>query len=223
MRVKKLRCKYTRYLFVFLILNSQLSTLNCFAQESKTFLQSFIEKVSAQPVSFNFTFTYENLAKETKETHAGLALCHGEKFRLLTGETDVYCDGRTKWVYNVAAEEAMIFPASETHDITDNPVQYIRQHAGTFKYKREVQRLSVNGRALLHLDMFPQDKKAVYISVGLTVDAATYFPVKIVYKLKDGQRYTVDVTGFDDKVDIRQADFAFPAAKYPHAEMIDLR
>ncbi len=223
MRITLHKFSFVRNLLLLLIFNFQFSIFNCFAQESKTFLQSFIEKMSAQPVSFDFTFTYENLAKDTKETRTGTALCNDRKFRILTGEMDVYCDGHTKWLYNVAAEEVMVFPASETHDITDNPLQYIRQNAGTFKYKREVQRLSVNGQQLLHLDMFPQDKKAVYISVGLTVEAGTYIPVKILYKLKDGQRYTIDIANFDDRVGAKNPDFVFPVAQYPSVEIVDLR
>jgi len=193
------------------------------AQDSKTFLQTFVQKMSAQPVLLNFSFEYENLAQQIKETYEGTALCNNKQFRVLTDKVEVYCDGATKWVYNIDADEVMLFPASEAYDITDNPLLYIQQHVDDFKYKSTVQRKVEQGKPVLHLDMFPKDKNVVYISVGLTVDAATYYPLAIQYRLKDGQRYTINVSAFDDKVTAKANNFVFPKHKYPTAEVVDLR
>jgi outer membrane lipoprotein-sorting protein len=193
------------------------------AQDSKFFLQTFVQKMSARPVLFDFLFEYENLPQQINETHKGTALCYNKQFRVLTANVEVYCDGDTKWVYNVSVDEVMIFPAAEAHDITDNPLLYIQQHADNFKHKPTVQRKVEQGKAVLFLDLIPKDKKAVYISIGLTVDAVTYYPVSIQYRLKDGQRYTIHVSAFDDKVETKAADFSFPQHKYPAAEVIDLR
>ncbi|MDR0295993.1 MAG: outer membrane lipoprotein carrier protein LolA [Prevotellaceae bacterium] len=193
------------------------------AQDSKTFLQTFVQKMSAQPVLLNFSFEYESLQQQIKETYEGTALCHSKQFRVLTEKVEVYCDGTTKWVYNVDFDEVMLFPATEAYDITDNPLLYIQQHADDFKYKSTVQRKLEQGKAVLHLDMFPKDKNAAYISVGLTVDATTYYPVAIQYRLKDGQRYTISVSAFDGKIAAKNNDFIFPKHKFPTAEVVDLR
>ncbi len=209
---------------VFLLISCLLSSVLLLqAQDSKLFLQTFVQKMSAQPVLLTFSFEYENQPKKIKETHEGTALCNNKQFRVLTAGLEVYCDGQTKWVYNTTADEVMLFPATEAHDITDNPLLYIQQHADDFKYKSTVQRKVAQGKPLLFLEMFPKDKKAVYISVALTVDAATYYPQTITYRLKDGQRYTINVTAFDDKVDTKATDFLFPKQKYPTAEVVDLR
>jgi outer membrane lipoprotein-sorting protein len=142
---------------------------------------------------------------------------------VLTAKVEVYCDGATKWVYNVDADEVMLFPATEAYDITDNPLLYIQQHVDNFKYKPTVQRKVEQGKAVIHLDMFPKDKNTAYISIGLTVDATTYYPVAIQYRLKDGQRYTINVSTFDNKVSAKNTDFIFPKHKYSTAEVIDLR
>jgi len=193
------------------------------AQDSKLFLQTFVQKMSAQPVLLNFSFEYENLPQQIKETYEGTALCNGKQFRVITDKVEVYCDGKTKWVYNIDADEVMLFPATEAHDITDNPLLYIQQHADNFKYKPTVQRKVVQGKAVLYLDLIPKDRNAAYISVGLTVDAATYYPLVMQYRLKDGQRYTINVSSFDDKIAAKNNDFVFPKHKYPTAEVVDLR
>ncbi|MCL2097747.1 MAG: outer membrane lipoprotein carrier protein LolA [Bacteroidales bacterium] len=208
----------TTYLLLLLLL-----PLCLHAQDSKTFLQTFVQKMSAQPVQFTFSFEYENLAQQIKESYEGTALCNSKQFRVLTAKVEVYCDGTTKWVYNVDVDEVMLFPASEAYDITDNPLLYIQQHVDDFKYKPTVQRKVEKGKSVLQLDMFPKDKNAAYISIGLTVDAATYYPVAIRYNLKDGQRYTVNVSAFDDKLAAKNSAFSFPKHKYPTAEVVDLR
>ena len=193
------------------------------AQDSKLFLQTFVQKMSAQPVLMTFSFEYENLPKQIKETYEGTAFCNSKQFRVLTAKVEVYCDSVTKWVYTTDTDEVMLFPAAEAYDITDNPLLYIQQHADDFKYKSTVQRKVAQGKAVLHLDLIPKDKNAVYISVGLTVDAATYYPLTIQYRLKDGQRYTINVSAFNDKIQAKATDFVFPKQKYPTAEVVDLR
>ena len=213
-----MRIKKTSYLILLLLLPLCIQ-----AQDSKTFLQTFVQKMSAQPVLFNFSFEYENLPQQIKETYEGTALCNSKQFRVLTTKVEVYCDGTTKWVYNIDADEVMLFPAAEAYDITDNPLLYIQQHANDFKYKSTVQRKVEQGKSVLYLDMFPKNKNAAYISIALTVDAATYYPIAIQYRLKDGQRYTVNVSTFNDKVVAKNSDFSFPKHKYPTAEVVDLR
>ncbi len=215
--------KYISTWFLLFIVHCSLCTAPLQAQDSGAFLKAFVQKMSDAPVAFNFTFTYENRQNGTKEEHPGSALCDGERFRILMKDVEVYCDGETKWVYNKQADELMLFPAAEAHDITDNPLQYIRQHADDFKYKSKVQRTTEQAKPALHLDLHPRDKKAVYISVGLTVAEATYYPLQIQYTLKDGQRYTITITDFAAASGIKASTFVFPKQKYPDAALIDLR
>jgi outer membrane lipoprotein-sorting protein len=193
------------------------------AQDSRTLLNDFLLKMTGQPVELTFLFTYENLSQKIKESQEGVVVYDGRLFRLYAGDMEVYSDGKSKWIYNKLVDEVTIFPAGDTHDVTDNPLEYILQNKDDFRYKPTMQRKAVADKYLLSIDLLPQDKKVAYLSIGLAIEESTLEPVEIQYRMKDGQRYTVKIMKINFKPDVKATDFIFPVILYPNAEVIDLR
>ncbi len=202
-----------------------LTTIVVTAQDAKSHIEAFVKKMNAYPiVEMNFIAKFENLQDNATEEHRGTLLYSGNKFRILMGEIEVYCDGKSKWFYNKPVDEVTIFPAGEAMDITDNPLAYITaNYKNGFKYKQKPDRTE-DGKQLKEIEMFPNDRKSNYISIILTFEAKSLSPYIINYNTKDGIRYTVKVINFASSVtNIEDGSFIYPAQRYPNAEVVDLR
>jgi outer membrane lipoprotein-sorting protein len=192
------------------------------AQTSREVMQRFLEKMTAGPVEMSFKFTYDNVQKKTRDLQIGILLYNDTQYHLQMGDLDVYCDGTSKWVYSESVDEVTIFPAEEAVEMTDNPLKYLINNEDKFRY-RPAKRLVQNGQKVLSIDLIPQSKDAPYTMITLQVGEASFLPVQLTYKMKDGQRYIIDVDNIDTEVAVKAFSFSFPSSQYPHAAVNDLR
>jgi outer membrane lipoprotein-sorting protein len=199
-----------------------LFSVHGYAQDARTVVQRFLEKMTAGTVEMSFKLTYDNAPKKIHDMQTGTLTYSGEQYRLQSGDLDVYCDGLNKWIYNKSVDEVTIFPAEETDGITGNPLKYIMANEANFRY-RPLKRLSQNGRKLLSAELIPASKDAPYTMINLQVDEATFLPVQLTCKTKDGQRHIIDVDTIDTEAKVKAFGFTFPAHRYPGAVVNDLR
>jgi outer membrane lipoprotein-sorting protein len=193
-----------------------------YAQTSRIVLQQFLEKMTAGPVKMSFTFTYDNVPKKVHDLQIGTLMYSGEQYHLQMGDFDVYCDGINKWIYNELVEEVSIFPAEEVVEMTDNPLKYILNNGDNFRY-RPAKHLVQKGKKVISIDLIPKSKNAVYTMVNLQVEKETLLPVQLTYKMKDGQRYIIDVNQIDTNIAVKSFSFSFPAHLYSGITINDLR
>jgi hypothetical protein len=59
--------------------------------------------------------------------------------------------------------------------------------------------------------------------ITLQVGEASFLPVQLTYKMKDGQRYIIDVDNIDTEVAVKAFSFSFPSSLYPNVVINDLR
>ncbi|MDR0692088.1 MAG: outer membrane lipoprotein carrier protein LolA [Prevotellaceae bacterium] len=193
-----------------------------YTQASRIVLQHFLERMTAGPVEMSFTFTSDNVPKKVHDLQTGVLLYSGEQYHLQLGELDIYCDGISKWIYNGAVEEVTVLPAEEADDMTDNPLKYIMHNEDNFRY-RPVKHLTQKGKKIISVDLIPKSKDAVYTMVNLQVEEKTFLPVQLTYKMKDGQRYIIDVNRIDVDIAVKSFSFSFPAQLYSGITINDLR
>jgi hypothetical protein len=65
--------------------------------------------------------------------------------------------------------------------------------------------------------------EAVYTMINLQVEEETFLPVQITYKMKDGQRYIIDVDKIDTNITVKAFSFVFPSHLYPNVTINDMR
>ncbi|MDR1680882.1 MAG: outer membrane lipoprotein carrier protein LolA [Prevotellaceae bacterium] len=194
-------------------------------QNAKQLLAAFTEKINgATSLEMTFALTFENPAKGLLRNYEGTLLCSGAKYRLLTDESDIYSDGRNKWLCNKETNEVYIQYVSddESVDITDNPLRFLASCQKDFNYKQKGDRREENGRTLVDIEFTPKNRQAAYTSIVLTLDAGTAYPNAILYVTKSG-RYTIRITRITPDVEVFDGYFAFPKHRYPGIEIIDLR
>ena len=193
-----------------------------YTQASRIVLQHFLERMTTGPVEMSFTFTYDNVPKTVHDLQTGILMYSGEQYHLQLGDLDVYCDGISKWVYNGSVGEVTVFPAEEVVEMTDNPLKYIMNNEDNFHY-RSVKHLTQKGKKVISIDLIPKSKDAVYTMVNLQVEEKTFLPVQLTYKMKDGQRYIIDVDKIDADIAVKPFSFSFPAHLYSGIIINDLR
>jgi outer membrane lipoprotein-sorting protein len=195
------------------------------AQSAKQLLAAFTDKINGyETVEMAFTLQVDNPGKGTVRNYEGTFLCSGNKYRLLTGELDVYSDGRNKWLCNKETNEAVIQYIPEdgaTADITDHPLKFLTLYRKDFTYKQKTTRTEA-GKTLADIVFLPKDKNAAYTSVVLTLEEATANPYAIKYLSKSGN-CTLRITRITPGVEALDGYFAFPKHRYPGIEIIDLR
>ncbi|MDR1406160.1 MAG: outer membrane lipoprotein carrier protein LolA [Prevotellaceae bacterium] len=196
-----------------------------FARDTQRLLADFTGKINGyRTVEMAFTLTFENPAKGIIQRYEGTFLCHGNKYRLLTGTLDVYCDGRNKWICNSETSEVIIqyVPDDETSaDITDHPLKFLTMYQKDFTYSRKTTGTE-DGKTLAGITFVPKNKNAAYTSVILTLEEATANPHAIKYLSKNGS-YTLRITRITPDAEALDGYFAFPKHRYPGVEIIDLR
>jgi outer membrane lipoprotein-sorting protein len=189
---------------------------------TQTLLQRFLGKMTTGPVAMTFTFTYENTPKKIKEVEKGTVVYSGQQFHLQIGVLNVYCDGISKWICNDDIQEVTVYAAEENMDMTQNPLNYLLTNKDNFRH-RPVRHEVKNGQKLLALDLLPKEKNAPYILVGLLLDEETLELVQVLYKMKGGQRYLVDVEKIDTNVAVKAFSFVFPKSSYAGYAINDMR
>jgi outer membrane lipoprotein-sorting protein len=199
-----------------------LFSLCGYSQTARVILQQFLDKMTAGPVEMAFQFTYNNAPKKINDSQTGTLLYSGRQFHLQLGDLDVYCDGISKWVYNESVGEVTVFPAEEEVEVTDNPLTYIMNNGDDFRY-RPAKRFTQHGKKVQGIDLVPQSKDALYTMINLQVEEVTFLPVRITYRMKDGQRYIIDVDRIDTNTAVKPFSFVFPSDLYPDAVINDLR
>jgi outer membrane lipoprotein-sorting protein len=193
-----------------------------YSQPPREILQQFLEKMTAGPVEMSFKFTYDNAPKKIQDSQTGILMYGGRQFHLQLGDLDVYCDGISKWVCNESVGEVTIFPAEEAVEMTDNPLEYIINNEDNFRY-RPTKRLVQHGKKVLAIDLIPKSLEAAYTMINLQVEEETFVPVQITYKMKDGQRYIIDVDEVDTNITVKSFSFMFPSHLYPNVTINDMR
>lgn len=89
---------------------------------AQTDLQSILKGTSANPVSFDYTFTASG---KVPVTGGGSVSVQGKMYRTEGGGLKIWCDSLTRWTLDTEAKEAYIEKVSDSPDILSDPVPYL--------------------------------------------------------------------------------------------------
>ena len=162
---------------------------------------------------FGFSFMAEDQAGNVLGKETGNFLAEGERFRMTTSSLTVYCDGKTKWLYDMANEEITVFPHdTASTDPAENPFAVLRKaDPSGYDFKGSVRNVEYEGRPALEFRMASKDKNAAYTVVDFTVSAEDWLPVAIVYKNRNGDVYHLSVLSVSSVNGVTDALFVPPA------------
>ncbi len=142
----------------------------------------------------------------------------GNKFSVVLPEVGSWYNGKELYVYNQRTKETTVTIPTAQELLETNPLLYVKGGAGGYTYSfSPVKR---NGKYVV--DLVPRSKKSGVGKLTFTINAATFQTERIVVTVGTGVT-TIDVTSFTSGAALPASDFEYPRAKYPKAEIIDLR
>ena len=195
-----------------------------FAQSANALLSKFSAQMQkTKNLSVAFEYTYEHAADNVRQRESGTLLLMDKMYKLDLDASTIYFNGEVRWTYLKSINEVTIaLPSFLTDGILANPAALFVFDEKEYSTKLRGEK-TVNGKAVVEVDLFPNDEQAAFTSISLCVDKSTLQPAGIVYYGKDGGTVTIAVTAFDTTVTLTPADFTFDAAKHPNVEVVDLR
>ena len=191
---------------------------------------------SYQTLRASFDWTLENKTEKTKDTKSGFMFLKGGKYKLILAGTEMFSDGTTMWTYSKDANEITISEVEEDEDnIISNPTKIFDLYQKGFKYSlkreetREV-RVKKDGKVVNQkmncqiIDLYPEKPKGKeFHTVELVIVKETAQIAVITIKFKNGSEQIIEITEYKPNATMTDALFTYDPAKYPGAEVNDMR
>ena len=203
-----------------------LLTGSVFAQNNDQKAQQILKSVSAKYRSFKslkalFSITIESSADKKKDIQKGTLYLKGPKYKLEIAGQDVISDGKTRWTYVKDANEIQI-DNQRTDENSISPTNIFTVYEKGWKSTYTGEQKGKNVADLIEL--VPADPKGKNIfKVKLTIGRKEKMitSAKVFNKNGNTQTISVDKLLADGASD--ETLFTFNSAKYPGAEIVDLR
>lgn len=186
-----------------------------------------LKGIEAMDLLFEMTVTDQN--GSVVGNFEGEVQSQGYAFKLLNPELEVYCDGVSKWIYNVASAELTIFPNDTTQaDLVENPVGFLLSlNSGNSDFRKpgkaQYNKNPLDGRAVWSIELTPKSRYAPYKGLTICVDASDYLPSVLMYKSADDNTYTINIKSVRKLPLWPLSNFRFPEKMLPGLTVTDLR
>ena len=153
-------------------------------------------------------------------TQSGNLLLKGNKFYLESGGIQTWFDGKTQWSYVEQNEEVNVSEPAPEEVQSVNPYALVTMYREGFNYEYAGKTVR-NGKQGQEVRLTPETEQELK-SVTLCVDAGAR-PLYIGIELRNGTRQEFFVRSYLTRQNLPDSAFRFDKAKYPRAEVIDLR
>ncbi len=150
----------------------------------------------------------------------GSILISGEKYRLLMGEDEYYCDARNIWTYTQSTQEASVFPYDKSQaDL--NPFLLIRNYEKYYRTKY-IRQENIEGSMRNIIDLIPLEASE-FLKIRIFLNESDNRIFRISMYLPQNQLYVYSVTKYIDNPQIDEDTFVFDQSKHPDVMLIDMR
>ena len=173
-------------------------------------------------IKASFTLKIEDSKGKIQDVKKGTVSMKGPKYRVnITGQ-DIFCDGKTIWTYDKAANEVTITQLDASASTITPQKLFTNFYDKDFLYKLNGERKEA-GKLVQEVELTPVDKTKAFHKVYVLVDkkTQTVYSTKILEKA--GNKYSYTVNTMNGNTTISDAEFVFDKKKYPGVEEVDLR
>ena len=197
---------------IYILLVALMGILPIAAQHD-TKAKEILDKVSAtyhQSIGMRVDF---------KGTQVGTLWMKGEKFVLDCGGVKSWFDGETQWSYVADNEEVNISTPTPEEIQTVNPYALVSMYQKGFDYRFQGNktRNGKQGTEILLIPELKQDIRMFILTIG-----SNNIPFYIGIDMTNGHYEEFNLIKFEEQ-NLTDDFFRFDAARYPNAEIIDLR
>ncbi|TMI63541.1 MAG: outer membrane lipoprotein carrier protein LolA [Bacteroidetes bacterium] len=202
---------------------SAISLAQTGSQDAKKVLDGVSEKFKTfKTVNASFSYKVENAAGKNLSTKKGTVWMKGTKYRVSFSGQEIFCDGKTVWNYDKAANEVTISSLDASGSTLSPQKLFTNFYDKDFTYFLKGEKKE-GGKTLQEIEMTPTDKSKAFSKVNVMVDktAKTIYSTKVTEKA--GSKYSYTVTTMKSNATIADSQFVFDKKKYPGVEEVDLR
>lgn len=189
--------------------------------------QEILKSVSAKFKSFksykaNFTIIIENTKDKSKEVQKGTIYIKGSKYRLEIAGQDVISDGKTRWTYVKDANEVQIDnQKADDNTISPTNIFTIYEKGWQSKYTGDSKDKTIT---YSQIELIPSEGKNKNVfKIKLSINKADKSIASAKLMDKNGGVQTINVEKISPDGAADDNIFVFNKAKYPGADIIDLR
>lgn len=149
---------------------------------------------------------------------SGTLILAGESFAMTSPKMSVWYDGTTQWTYSAADNEVNITEPTPDELQQINPLIIIN----SFRQGYTAKTLS-STKTAVKIQLTARNQKADIRTATVTINPVTKLPTEIRLALASGQNAVISISNATVGKSLSKDTFRFPKAKYPRAEIIDLR
>lgn len=183
-----------------------------------------VSKKYKKLAGFNADFIHESESNSGQDLGSakGSITVSGNKYKLVTAQQTLICDGKNVWSINPKAKEVTLSDYEpEPDDITPDRIYTFYQKGYKYLFMGEVK---VKGKVWQTIDIEPENLKKEFSKIRLFIDKSTLAITKwIIYERGSNNRETFLVEKFEPLNKVDASTFAFTKSKYPNLKLVDLR
>jgi outer membrane lipoprotein-sorting protein len=200
-------------------------SLHCSAQVDQR-ANEILKSVSAKYKSYTSlqaSFTLNRLDQKTQksEKYEGSISLSGIRYQFSMADQTVICDGKTTWTYLKEANEVQISdnkPAEGAITPTNIFTLYEKGFKSKFMGEKTAGKSTVQ-----QIELTPEDSRKSFFKILLTIDKSGKYVREARIFEKSGSITTYSIVKFSPNTSLAVDVFSFNKAKFPGAEIVDLR
>ena len=176
--------------------------------------------LSNERLTVDFGMSITHPAEEPIVTK-GTFVQQGKKYRITTGDLQMWCDGTSRWVYMIDANEVSLYSAADDDDIV-NPVSVFTQYTGDEYIAVVTGSEHVREIPVQVLEIKPVDRDSEIAKLRLFVKTDGR-PVRLEIMEKTALRTALDIYGISTHAKQEDTFFTFNKTEFPGVHVEDLR
>lgn len=183
-------------------------------KQAQKIITNISSKLKAEsPISLNFSLSQ----KGKQSSEKGNIKLNGNKYTASFSGNNIYCDGKTVWIYQKETNEVNINNIEETENEILNISKFISEANTKFRPK-----LIKEEKGNYIIDLTPKTKSE-FSKVRLRSNKQTNRIHSIEVNYKKGNVYTYLISNYKTKIQSKDSDYVFNKKDYPSANIVDLR
>jgi len=200
--------------------------INVFSQQdpvAEGVLDKFnLKTKNLSAISADIILIIDNQQEQNFTQHPGTFKLKGEKYVIFINDSEIYCDGKSRWVYMPDVEEVTVSEIDESDDqLMNNPFLILKSYKEKFKYEL-INELIEDNEVYYIIELHPFDLDQAYHTISLRISKNELMLKSARYLGKDGIHYLIELNNINTG-QLNDSDFIFNIEKHPEAEIIDLR
>jgi outer membrane lipoprotein carrier protein len=198
----------------------------CFSQTIDPAAKQVLDQFSAKIKTFKtiqvvFTLQIQDAQGNPQGTKKGTVFMKGNKYNLQMAGQEIYCDGKTIWTFDKAANEVTITKYDPASSTISPQKLFTSFYDKDFLYKVNGEQ-KIGTKTVIEIEMTPVDKTLNFHKVYLYMDKNSHLLNSGKVLDKSGSRYLYTINNLSGNAAYPDTNFTFDKSKHPGVEVVNL-